>query len=323
MTPHRTLTVFAAILACTGTAALSGMGFNLGNTMEAPIEGEWNRPAQLFYFDDIAAVGFTHVRIPIRWDTHIDKTPPYAVNSSWVSRVKTVVGYCLVNGLSCIINSHDDKWLDNATTFDAQLPRFAALWMAVGAAFADAPPALLFEAYNEPGKMTTAQLNMMLAAFYGAVRPKNPDRLLLLGWLGAMNPGWVLSNNRANWDAMLWNRSDSNILVECHSYDPFASCGGQAQQPWTPSDLPQMDHMFGNMSEWSAAHGDVQILFGEFGCIAHQINRVGWYTAFAQRCRSTRGIVGCSVWDDGGGFALYNRTSRVWNATLLSALGMI
>lgn len=301
-----------------------GIGFNLGNTMEAPVEGEWNRPAQLFYFDDVAAAGFTHVRIPVRWDAHLGTQPPYAVNATWLARVKTVVGYCVVNGLVCIINSHDDKWLDNATEFDAALPRFVALWTAVGAAFADAPAEVVFEAYNEPGKMTTAQLNVMLAAFYAAVRPTNPTRTLALGWLGAMNPGWVTADGRANWDAMVipGNGSDAALVVEVHSYDPFASCGGSGAVPWTPAALPQMDAMFGNMSAWGAAHGGLRMLFGEFGCINKQPGRVEWYAAFASRCRSTPGFTGCTVWDDGGGYALYNRTSRTFNATLMAALGL-
>lgn len=304
-----------------------GMGINLGNTMEAPQEGEWQRPAQEFYFSDFRAAGFTAVRIPLRWDFHAGTEPPYTVNASWMARVQTVVGYALVNGLSVVINMHDEgAWIDtaNATAFAAGLPRFAAIWGQVAAAFRFAPGNVLFEALNEPQKMNTTQLNAMLAAFHAAVRPTNPTRTLILGGLGAMNPGWVMGAGRANWDAMVipGNGTDPHLAVEVHSYDPFPACGA-GKAPWDPvADLPQMDHMFGNMSAWAADHGGIPLFFGEFGCIASCPQRLAWYAAFAQRCRATPGLAGCLIWDDGGGYAVYNRTARTFNASIMAALGV-
>ena len=42
-----------------------GRGINLGNVFSAPVEGNWSPEVQEQYFTDLAAAGFTNVRIPI------------------------------------------------------------------------------------------------------------------------------------------------------------------------------------------------------------------------------------------------------------------
>ena len=47
-----------------------GSGINLGNGLDAPHEGEWGVTLQADYFKSIKAAGFSHVRLPVRWETH-------------------------------------------------------------------------------------------------------------------------------------------------------------------------------------------------------------------------------------------------------------
>ncbi|MFT6855500.1 MAG: aryl-phospho-beta-D-glucosidase BglC (GH1 family) [Cyclobacteriaceae bacterium] len=71
--------------------AIKGMtrGINLGNTLEPPLEGEWNNgPAQEYYFDDYLSAGFTCVRVPVRWDRHTATSAPYAIDEAWMLRVE-------------------------------------------------------------------------------------------------------------------------------------------------------------------------------------------------------------------------------------------
>ena len=42
-----------------------GRGINLGNVFSAPVEGNWAAAVEEQYFIDVAAAGFTNVRIPI------------------------------------------------------------------------------------------------------------------------------------------------------------------------------------------------------------------------------------------------------------------
>ena len=56
-----------------------GIGINLGNTLDAPIEGEWALEAQEYYIQAFQDAGFKHVRIPITWGNHIQEEAPYAI----------------------------------------------------------------------------------------------------------------------------------------------------------------------------------------------------------------------------------------------------
>jgi endoglucanase len=310
-------------------AVVLGVGTNLGDTLEAPFEGAWHRPAQEYYFSDFKAAGFSTVRIPVRWDNHTGLTPPYTINATWLERVKTVVGWCLAQDLQCIINSHWDTWLDqaNSSLFEAALPRYRAIWEQVSAAFAGAPPALFFESYNEPHLMSTDSLNSMLATFYAAVRPLHPTRLLILGWLNYMGPSWIQQDGAQNWNAMVLpgGGSDPNLAVETHSYDPYEVCG-KGSEPWgKPSDLAAMAFMFGNTSLWSSQHGGVPVFMGECGCtkLQNRTGRLAWYSAFFGYVRSLPGQGGGGlVWDDEENYEVYNRTARTFDEGILAAIGL-
>jgi endoglucanase len=312
-----------------GAAALHiGVGTNLGNTLEAPVEGAWNKPAQEFYFTDWASRNFSTVRIPVRWDNHTGQTAPYLISPAFLSRVETIVGWCLEAGFTCLINAHWDSWLDLAddAAFAAQLPRYDAIWRQVGAAFASYPPRLLFESFNEPHLMSTSSMNTMLATFYAATRATNPTRTLILGWLSYMGPSWIQEDGGANFNAMNipGNGTDTALLVETHSYDPWGVCG-QGTVPWgAPGDVAAMGYMFGNLSLWSAAHGGLGVFMGECGCTRkqEQAQRVAWYTSFFQHVRNTPGIVGGLVWDDDGEFQVYNRSSRTYDEGVMGAIGL-
>ena len=58
------LVLFAQIPASDMVAQM-GRGINLGNVLSAPAEGNWSPAVTEQYFIDVAAAGFTNVRIPI------------------------------------------------------------------------------------------------------------------------------------------------------------------------------------------------------------------------------------------------------------------
>ena len=303
------------------------VGTNLGNTLEAPIEGQWAPAAQEYFFDDFSTIGYKTVRIPVRWDNHTLAVYPYTINATFLDRVKLVVSWCMTRGFQCIINSHWDSWLDtnDTITFYNVLPRFSAIWTQVSVAFADAGPNLLFESFNEPHIIDTMKLNALLATFYNATRPIHPTRTLIFGWLNYMGPSWIEENHQMNWDAMYIPQNDPNIMVECHSYDPWDVCGSP-NRPWNskPSDILNMNFMFETLSNWSRTHNDIPVLMGESGCIKkqNQSSRIAWYTAFYDRVKNTTGINGGLVWDDDGSFQIYNRSSRNFDKDIINAIGL-
>ena len=85
-----------------------GKGINLGNTLEAPKEGDWSAPLEEYCFHDFVDAGFTSVRIPIRWTNYMLDSTPFTIDSAWMDRVEQVIDWALDTGLVVIINSHHD-----------------------------------------------------------------------------------------------------------------------------------------------------------------------------------------------------------------------
>jgi len=158
-----------------------GRGINLGNVLSAPIEGNWAPPVQETYFDDIAAVGFTNVRIPIRFDMHttaladvtytdgsnnyIGSPSDYNVETAYLDRVEEVTDWALSKGLVAIIDVHGDKWYwesydsesaEYKTGNDrlAAEDRFRAIWRDISTRFQSKSENLLYEIMNEVNRKT-------------------------------------------------------------------------------------------------------------------------------------------------------------------------
>lgn len=148
--------------------AKMGLGWNIGNTMEAPGgPTTWGNPFPTKeLLDSVKAAGFNTVRIPTAWYTHAD-TATNTIRASWMDSVKTVVDHCVDNGLYCILNIHwDSGWLENnvfagkhpvsdvdsAVTDTAKvIARQKAFWTQIATTFKDYNEHLLFAGLNEPG----------------------------------------------------------------------------------------------------------------------------------------------------------------------------
>jgi len=312
------LFVFALSLQCA-----IGVGINLGNVLEAPTEGAWAPPAQSYYFEDYKKVGFDLVRIPIRWDEHLGKSPPYAINETFMARVQQIVGWCIDGGFTCIINSHHDDWLDSLT-FEAMLPRFVALWTQVSSTFSSASPKLFFEVFNDPHVMSLANLNAMNAAIVPVMRKYNPTRPIFLGGLSWMSPYWILSNP----DAMVFPPG-GNLRLEVHTYDPYNACleNPPTQTNWgSQSDQAALVQLAQGIDGWSRSHGNMPIYLGEMGCLKQQPNRTSrvlWYQTMTKAWAPSTNIEMMSIWDDNGDYNIYNRAARTWDQQILAALGLM
>jgi endoglucanase len=134
-----------------------GRGINLGNTLEPKDEGNWTKgvPAKEYYFDDYMAAGFTCVRIPVRWGTHMESGPSYKIDKSWMDRIEEVVDWALSRGFYVVLNSHHDLWIKHNPT-EAEYKQFDKMWEQISDTFKDRSEKLIFEIINEPyhGKST-------------------------------------------------------------------------------------------------------------------------------------------------------------------------
>mmetsp|Transcript_97469 Transcript_97469/g.278728 ORF Transcript_97469/g.278728 Transcript_97469/m.278728 type:complete len:292 (+) Transcript_97469:61-936(+) len=172
-----------------------GRGINLGNGLSAPQEGDWQPAVDESYFDDVAAAGFTSVRIPVRWDQHTTAEAPYTVDPEWLARVAQVAQWALSRGLVTILNAHGEHWLIQECSLDMEVyprpeleARFHAIWRQVAVHFSEYPDDLCFEILNEPyfcmSKPVVDKINRDVLAI---IRESNPDRYVLA--TGGGEPG--------------------------------------------------------------------------------------------------------------------------------------
>ena len=99
-----------------------GMGWNLGNTLDAftlhseihneglTSETAWGNPYTTeAMIEFVAKSGFKTLRVPTTWHNHlIDER--YTIDPEWMKRVKTIVDWGLKYGLYVILNIHHDNY---------------------------------------------------------------------------------------------------------------------------------------------------------------------------------------------------------------------
>ncbi len=159
-----------------------GVGWNLGNTLEANLqtingvkitdftkdsywgrqglESEtcWSQPyTKPELLKMMKEAGFGAIRVPVTWYNHMDKEGK--VNAEWMKRVHEVVDYVIDNGLYCIINVHHDTGADSdgfhswikadEDNYNTNKEKYEYLWKQIAEEFKDYDEHLLFESYNE------------------------------------------------------------------------------------------------------------------------------------------------------------------------------
>lgn len=164
----------------TATTAVGnmGVGWNLGNTLDAHAQLKSTNPDNAAYwncqglesetywgqyttnpelFSMFKEAGFGAIRIPVTWYNHMDSNGK--VNKDWMARVRAVVDYVINSGLYCIVNVHHDTGADASNSvswikadeanYNKNKSRYEYLWKQIAEEFKDYDKHLLFEGYNE------------------------------------------------------------------------------------------------------------------------------------------------------------------------------
>ena len=150
------------------------MGWNLGNALESAgatwddATGTWINPWLTDYnqwetgwgnpkttrqmIKAVREAGFDAIRVPVRWVPHITDYTTMTVDPVWMARVKEVVDWCLDEGLTVVINTHHELWLESHPYYSQQaelLRRLKALWTNIATTFRDYDSRLAFSGTNE------------------------------------------------------------------------------------------------------------------------------------------------------------------------------
>lgn len=315
-----------------------GLGFNLGNQMDAHSDGIanetcWgNSPATQQTFNKIKAAGFTSVRIPVTWLGHIGPAPDYKVDEAWMARVVELVSYAEKAELNAIVNIHHDganseHWLDiiNAASdpecHQEILLQIEAVWTQIATAMKDFDNFLIFESFNEihdggwgwgqnlkDGGKQYRCLNEWNGAFVKAVRAvggNNTTRLLgIPGY--CTNPDLTLKYLQLPSDV-----SSDYVMISVHCYDPhlytleaqYSEWGHTAAADKKPAGDNEKDllKVFKALYDGYVSKG-IPVYLGEFGCVNRSTERQRefqrYYLEYYGKLAKSFGIP-AFIWDNG------------------------
>ena len=298
-----------------------GRGINIGNTFEAPTETSWNNPWNADYCKMIADLGFTHIRVPVRWEPsdRSSATAPYTIKAAFLERIKSVVDEALKNNLHVIINMHHHEVLGKNPT--AQMPRFKSQWQQIADYFKDYPDGLLFEILNEPGDGINADIwKQLTSVALGEIRTTNPDRIVLLA------PIWGVISGLSRLEIP----DDPYTILTVHYYNPFSfthqgtSWTSQANVKdvkWldTEADRATIRQELEYIKHFSKIH-NIPVHIGEFGSYstADIDSRERWTTCVT-RLYEEFGF-SWAYWEFSSEFGIYNPKTKKYLQPLVNAL---
>lgn len=289
-----------------------GIGINLGNTLDAPIEGDWALPAEEYYLQAFSDANFKHVRIPITWNNHIALTAPYEVDEVFLTRVEQIVDWALDRDLYAIINVHHDNWFKDDYDNISNQNRFDSIWLTLSERFKEKSPRLIFEIFNEPHGLTIEQLNIVNKRALSIIRNQTVNRLVIFA-----------GNEYSNIDTLLAidipDTEDSYLIGNFHSYDPWNFAGICIESWGSEQDKNALRAIYQKADDWSSSNG-IPLMVNEFGAakydfqnpenICEQSQREAYLSTHVSLANEFG--IAATFWDDGGSFSTYDRENNSW-----------
>jgi endoglucanase len=292
-----------------------GKGINLGNTLEAPTEGQWAEATKAFYFDDFKKMGFQNVRIPTHWGKYTDEFSPYSINEKWLNRVEEVVDWALERGFIVILNAHHEKWLLEECS-EANLQRFEAIWTQIAARFKDKSENLVFEIINEPYfELSPTQVDVINFRILPIIRATNPTRNVLITGGG---------KNATDAPQQMRIPEDDYLIAYFHYYKPFKFTNKNGDESWgTDKDKAIVKQHFDEVKAW-AFDKNIPLYLGEFACSNRpkRSERLAYYQYISEL--ATERNIPFSVWENSmkgkADMGFYDRKKRTWDEEIVKVL---
>jgi endoglucanase len=296
-------------------------GINFGNSLEAPTEGEWGMVLEERFFDLVKAVGFSTVRLPVRWSAHALPAAPFTIDPDFLARIDWAIRCATERGLFLVLDLHHYEELMKDTA--SHRARFLGLWEHVAEHYASMPSSVLFELCNEPFDIPPDAWNEILGEAIAVVRRTNRDRTIVVSG--------VESSSIAAMRRLALPRGDRRLIATFHYYLPFRFTHQDAywvagSEAWlgthwtgTEAEKRSITSDLDAAARWGEQNG-VDVWLGEFGAYSHadMESRVRWTTFVAREAE--RRSIHWAYWEFGAGFGIYDRTIGEWRDPLLRAL---
>jgi endoglucanase len=301
---------------------LLGRGINLGNALEAPMEGAWGVTLRPEYFQIIKDAGFNAVRIPIRWSAHAETSPLYPIDAAFFDRVDWAVDQALSRNLVVVINVHHFVEMDK-TPLDT-LPRLFAIWTQIAQHYRGYSDRLFFELLNEPHDHLTDEVwQEFVPILLRVVRASNPTRIVLIG-----PAAW---NGISHLDKLQLPEDDRYLIVTFHYYNPMPFTHQEAgwvkgSEAWkgtiwlgTTGEHEELAAAFNSAASWGERNTR-PLNVGEFGAyeVGDMASRARWTRAVVEEAER-RGF-SWTYWEFCSGFGAYDLIADAWREPLLHAL---
>jgi len=326
------------LLGCTGTTLSlttqevikdMGLGWNLGNTLEAcgdwingktvtDYETAWGNPVTTeAIIKGVKSYGFDTVRVPVAWSNLMLNN--YVINPMLLARVKEVVDYIVSNDMYAIVNIHWDMgWFSKFATEEKEaFKKYESVWGQISDYFKDYDEHLVFESLNEEGcwddiwnhwsnqgnkKKAFDLLNTINQDFVDIFRnssENNKKRHLLLA-------GYCTSLDLTS-DPYFIIPKDDRIMVSVHYYGPSTftlleedADWGKAAYTWGTQQ--EVDYLVGELRMIKNKFVDkgVPIIVGEYGTATtnKEPDSVLKWLKVVSTTTTSFGMVPC-LWDAG------------------------
>jgi endoglucanase len=331
-----------------------GRGVNLGNALEAPVEGEWGMVLQEEYFTLIREAGFNTVRVPIRWSAHAEADPPYTIDVNFFERVDWVIDQALRNELNVVINMHHyDEIFEEPNRHQT---RFTEIWKSIAQRYKNTPTQVYYELLNEPhGNLTQTRWEKLMAETILAIRRIDNTHTIIVGGADWGGINGLFSLNLPE--------GDKNLICTFHFYDPmlFTHQGAEwvsveystlnvvwpgppkvevkpnpeaektnwvytwfSQYNFFPYETnPAGPKPIVSTFDWARRTRnrlDCPVWLGEFGAYgkADMQSRINWTSFVREKAESFD--IPWAYWEFGAGFGIYDRENGSWREGLLNAL---
>lgn len=319
-------------------------GINLGNALDAPVEGAWGVTLDEAHFQLAATLGFDHVRLPVSFAAHAARDGGHALDEALLRRVDWALDRAHAHGLGVVLDWHHDDALIRDP--DANEARFLSGWEQLARRYAARPDSVRFELLNEPReRLTASRWNALAARAVTVVRAADPDRTIVVD-----AGDWASARALAELELP---RGARRVVASFHMYSPLlfthqgarwlgpeydvrgvvfpgppsrAATRASVSLPWieewlrrhdtepaatNPSSQSAIDEELDRAAEFASRTG-ATVYMGEFGAIdaADPASRERWLVAVREGAER-RGFA-WAYWDNGGEFALLRPRERGW-----------
>lgn len=321
----------------TEIVAQMGLGWNLGNTLDATggntddvtaQEQSWgNAVITPELMQRVKEAGFDTIRIPVTWYRYTSNDGTYTIREDFLQHVKEVVTWAREADLFVILNLHHEEWVNDpnlATNYVQIGEQLTAMWRQIADTFADFDQHVIFEGMNEPRAAGTsyewqgnpdgyAAVSYLTQMFVNTVRKDakgyNGQRCLMI-------PGYAASSSTAAMEGIaipvVNGEAAENIIISVHCYNPQIFCLNDAQTTFdVEKDGVSIRQVFEDIRTLFLDKG-IPVVMGETGATntnGNHAERAKWARLMGEMSQSYG--VPIIIWDNGN-----NQTSggecHVW-----------